>query len=67
MMNRYKKLEIHFAQDMGAETQVYLTEQKVTAEQILSGDDNGVVCLCVDLSMADQLLSALNSSPASHA
>ena len=67
MNSRYKKIEIHFAQDHGGETQVYLAEQRVTAEQIRSGDDSGVVCLCVDPSMADQLLGALNSLPASHA
>lgn len=67
MSKNYKKIEIHFAQDHGGETQVYLTKQEVTAEQIMSGDDAGVVCLCVDSSMADQLLDALNSTMACHA
>lgn len=67
MSNKYKKIEINFAQDHGGETQVYLAEQRVTAEQIMSGDDAGVVCLCVDVAMADQLLGALNESAGSHA
>lgn len=67
MSNFYKKIEIHFAQDHGGETQVYLAKEEVTAEQIMSGDDTGVVCLCVDPSMADALLSALNTAAACHA
>lgn len=67
MSNTYKKIEIHFAQDHGGETQTYIATEDVTPEQIMKGDDTGVVCLCVDPSMADHLLSALNQAAACHA
>lgn len=57
-MKRYKVLQIYIHD---AETQTYVVESQVTAQQILGGDDSGVVCLCLMPGMAEVLATRLNS------
>lgn len=45
-----------------AETQYYVAEESVTAKQILSGDDSGVVCLVLQPEKAGQIAELLNAA-----
>lgn len=56
MTARFKSITLHH----GEERQVYVTEGSVTEEQILSGDDEGVICLMLDESQTDNVVSWLN-------
>lgn len=56
-MKHYKVLSIHIHD---AETQTYVCEAHVTTQQILSGDDSGVVCLCLMPEMAPVIAGRLN-------
>ncbi|MEN5275822.1 hypothetical protein ABE527_02620 [Brucella sp. TWI432] len=55
----YKKITVRFGQNEFQEDQIYVVEDGVTEEQILKGDDTGVVCLCI-ADLADTLVECLN-------
>lgn len=61
--SQYKALIINL-HDAPMERQVYVTEANVTEEQILGGDDTGVVCLLIDESLAELIVARLNGQPA---
>jgi hypothetical protein len=58
MSKKYKIISISIHE--GLETQHYIAEAFVTEGQILSGDDSGVLCLCMSLDAAGLVLSAMN-------
>ena len=62
MTARYKSITLQH----GEERQVYVTEGSVTEEQLRSGDDDGVVCLMLDESQTDNVVSWLNQQEGGH-
>lgn len=58
MSKKYKIISISIHD--GLETQHYIAESFVTEGQILSGDDSGVLCLCMSLDAAGLVLCAMN-------
>lgn len=43
------------------EAQTYVVEDAVTAEQIIKGDDTGVICLCIQQEAAEKIASLLSA------
>lgn len=62
MKKKFKSLDIHL-QGNGhkGETQFYVTESSVTKQQVLGGDDTGVICLCFTKARADTIALLLNN------
>lgn len=56
----YKHLPVRLHTDR-AETQHYVARDNVTQEQILSGDDDGVACLCFSRDMAETIARLLTN------
>lgn len=57
----YKTITIGTELGEFAEAQTYVVEDAVSEEQILRGDDTGVVCLCIQPEMANQIAACLNA------
>lgn len=58
-MPKYKTLSIRVPGPY-SETQVYIAEESVTEEQVLGGEDDGIVCLCLMPDKAELISALLN-------
>lgn len=59
----YITLTIHHHHgDEPGETQFYVTKNGVTPEQVLSGEPEGIVCLCFEAQMATTITTLLNGA-----
>lgn len=59
-MSGFKKIVVRLSDCEGAHDQIYIAAPEVTEEQIMLGDDTGVLCLCLTDAAAEQILLALN-------
>lgn len=57
---KYTTVTVRVGEHKLQEEQVYVVEVGVTAEQILTGDDTGVICLCLVPEMAEQIAHRLS-------
>ncbi|TAA54562.1 hypothetical protein [Shinella sp. JR1-6] len=57
-MKKYKAISVSYS-NIG-ETSHFIAEERVTEEEVRAGNDEGVVCQVLDLSLIGTMLSALN-------
>lgn len=61
--SRYKRITITIEGSGGDDDHIqdYVVESSVTVEQLMGGDDTGVVCLCLQAGKAETIMELLNT------